>query len=222
MPVLSDENLGLMLSELVNRPTIATVNASKNPALLKSLWSLLTVYQWTPTIQGSVDAAIRAAMVQPGLTSHVSAIALTRDALVIDPDFFPFCLSPGYWADAQRAHFRGLIGQTTYPPPSYYGALASDAWKVVLPVAAGAVVAAFLPEELVGGAVALAATKLAGRTLTSAGSKALAKMATGIGLAGGGMALGNALNGPTPGDAARQDEMWRRYQIEARRRAMPS
>ena len=222
MPVLNDANLGLLLSELVNRPTIGTINASKNPGLLKSLWTLLTVYQWTPTIQASVDAAIRAAMTQPGLTSHVSAVALTRDALMSDPDYFPFCLSPGYWPDAQRAHFRGLVGQTTYRPPSYYGALASDAWKVVLPVAVGAAVATFLPEELVGGAVTIAAMKLAGKSLSSAGTKMLAKMATGTGLSASGFALANTLNGPLATDAGRQDEMWRRYQIEARRRALPT
>ena len=89
MPALSDVNLGLLLSELVNRPTVGTINASKNPGLLKSLWTLLTVYQWTPAIQTSVDAAIRAAMIQPGLTSHVSAVALTRDALMSDQTTSP-------------------------------------------------------------------------------------------------------------------------------------
>ena len=222
MPVLSDASLGLLLQELVNRPNIMTVNASANPAMLKALWSTLTFYQWAEAARPSVDAAIRAAMVMPGLTSHVSAVAQTRDAMMLDPDFYPFCLSPAYWPDAQRAHFRGLVGQTTYQPPSYYGALASDAMKALLPVFAGAAVAIALPEELIGGAVAIAAAKLSGRTLSSVASKAVAKLATGTGLAAGGSVLANTLSGPSAGSVARDTEMWRRYGIDAKRRALPS
>ena len=71
--------------------------------------------------------------------------------MMSDPDFFPFCLSPQYWPDAQRAHFRGLVGQTTYQPPSYWQSVGSDAAKLIGPVFIGAVAATFLPEELVGG-----------------------------------------------------------------------
>ena len=220
MPVLNDANLGLLLSELVNRPTIGTINVSKNPLLLKALWSALTFYQWAEAARPAVDAAIRAAIVQPGLTSHVAAVAQTRDALLADPDFYPFCLSPQYWPDAQRAHFRGLVGQTTYQPPSYWGALGRDVAKVVIPVAVGAGAAVALPEEVVGSLVALAATKVAGRAVTASVSKFVAKTAVGTLLSGGGTALANGLSGPSSGDAAHDAEMWRRYQIEAKRRML--
>ena len=221
MPTLSDANLSLLLQELVNRPTLATVNASANPSVLKALWTTLTFYQWVPSVRSSINAAIQAAMHVPGLTSHAAAIAQTRDALLADPDFYPFCLSAQYWPDAQRAHFRGLVGQTTYQPPSYFGALASDAMKILIPTLAGTVVAAFLPEELIGGMVTLAATKVAGRALSSTAMSFVAKMATGTGLAAGGSAVASTFNGKSSADAERDREMWRRYQIEARRRRTP-
>ncbi len=220
MPVLSDANLGLMLQELTNRPTIASVNGSSNAPVLKALWTSLTFYQWTPAVQPSIDGAIRAAMLQPGLTSHVSAVALTRDAMMREPDFFPFCLSPRYWPSAQAAYFRGPVDATTYQPPSYWHAVASEAAKMLFPVVAGAAVAWFLPEEMVGGAVALAAARLGGKTVTEAAGKMVGKLATGIGLSGGGMALGNSLGGTMPGDAAHESERWRRYKLEVKRRAM--
>lgn len=222
MPVLSDANLGLMLSELVNRPTISTVNASVNPPVLKALWASLTFYQWTPAVQPGIDASIRTAMTMRGLTSHVAAIALTLDAMMGEPDYYPFCLSPGYWPSAQQSYFRGPVKDTTYQPPSYWHAIASDVAKTLVPVLAGAAVAYLLPEELVGGAVLLAAARLSGRGVSEVAGKTIGKLVTGIGLSGGGMALGNSLGGPTPGDAAHEAERWRRYKLEAKRRALPS
>ncbi|MGI4794442.1 MAG: hypothetical protein ACRYG8_10280 [Janthinobacterium lividum] len=219
MPILSDENLGLMLQELVNRPTILTINGSANPAVLKGLWSALTFYQWTPSIQQGIDAAIQGAMRQPSIASHAKAVAQTRDAMMSDPDFFPFCLSPQYWPDAQRTHFRGLVSQTTYQPPSYWHALGRDVAKVVFPVVLGVGVGIALPEEMVGGAVALAATKVAGKAMTASATKFVAKTALGTTLAGTGTAVANTLSGPSAGDVAHDTEMWRRYRIEAKRRA---
>ena len=210
MPVLSDANLGLMLSELINRPTITTVNASANPAILKGLWSALTFYQWTPAARPTIDAAIRGALTRADIGSHAKAVAQTRDALLADPDFYPFCLSPQYWPDAQRSHFRGLVGQTTYQPPNYWNALGRDVAKVVIPVAIGAGVAIALPEEVVGGPVALAATRMVGQAVTASASKFIAKTAMGTALSGGGTALANSMSGPSSGDAAHDTEMWRR------------
>ncbi len=220
MPILSDANLGFLLSELVNRPTIGTVNASAAPDVLKGLWSALTFYQWTPAARPTIDAAIRGALVRVDISSHAKAIAQTRDAMLGDPDYYPFCLSPQYWPDAQRSHFRGLVTQTTYQPPGYWGALARDVVKTVGPVLLGVAVASALPEELVGGAVALAASRVAGKELTAGVTKAVAKLALGTGLAAGGSAVANAFSGPSASDAAHDTEMWRRYQIEAKRRAM--
>ncbi|MGI4797127.1 MAG: hypothetical protein ACRYG8_24355 [Janthinobacterium lividum] len=141
--------------------------------------------------------------------------------MMTDPDFFPFCLSPQYWPDAHRAHFRGLVGQTTYQPPSYWHALGRDVVKVVFPVVLGVGVGIALAEEMVGGAVALAATKVAGKALTASAAKFVAKTAGGTALAGTGTAMANTLSGPSAGDAAHNAEVWHRYQIEARRRVMP-
>ena len=161
-------------------------------------------------------------MLQPGLASHVSAVALTRDAMMREPDFFPFCLSSGYWPSAQAAYFRGPVDATTYQPPSYWHALASEVAKVLFPVVAGGAIAWFLPEEMVGGAVAMAAARLGGRAVTEAAGKMVGKLATGVGLSSGGMALGNSLGGTMPGDAVHEAERWRRYKLEVSRRALRS
>lgn len=188
--------------------------------VLKGLRTALTFYQWTPAVRQGFDAAIRAAQARHDTFRHANAIAQTRDAMMADPDFYPFCLSPMYWPDAQRAHFRGLVGQTTYQAPVYRSAVASDVTKLVLPVFAGAAVALFLPEEAVAGAVVLAATRVAEKAVTARAASFIAKTAIGTGLATGGSALANSMSGPLASDAARQDEMWRRYQLEARRRSM--
>lgn len=219
MPVLSDNNLSLLLQELPHRPTIQTINASPDRDILKGLWSAMTFYQWTPAVRQTIDAAIQSAMTRRDLVSAASAVAQTRDAMMADPDFYPFCLSPQYWPDAQRAHFRGLVGQTTYQPPAYWHAIGSDAMKMLAPVFIGVLVGVALPEELVGGAVALAATRIAGKALTETATKAAAKIAMGTGLAATGSVIANAFTGPSASAAAHDAEMWRRYQLEAKRRA---
>lgn len=217
---LGDAKLDLQLQELINGPRLSDIEASPIAGVLKGLWTALTFYQWTPAVRTGFDAGIRAAQARHDSFHQANAIAQVRDAMLADPDFYPFCLSPMYWPDAQRAHFRGLVGQTTYQAPVYWSAVASDAAKLVLPVLAGAGLALFLPEEAVAGAVAIAAARVVGREVTAKATGFIAKTVMGSGLAIGGSALASSLSGPSASDAARQNEMWRRYQIETRRRSM--
>ena len=207
--LLSDQNLDLLLQETpwgrggVDR----LIRSGPDPTKLRTFWTGLTIYrQGGQHFQNQFDQALSAAQGRNAWEPQLRAIAMTKRDMLAAPGDYPFCLTGQQWREHCQSLFGGMIDSTDYKPPSAMADLKSLVIKTLVGTFIGAVATYMIPEEAL---VATAAAGLGGNALK------------GMTMAIGSEVTNHLLPGGSPLDDLDKAEIWRRYQLESRRRKLP-
>ena len=207
--LLSDQNLELLLQETRwgSGGVTARITGSPDPAKFRAFWTGLTLYRLAAKdFQRRFDQALSDAAGRNAWTIHAQSVIQAKHDMMQAPGDYPFCLGPRQWREHCQALWGGLIDGNDYRPPNAYTDMLLMVGKTLFASAAGVGIALLLPEEAMAG-TALAAISGPGATKA-------------IGLAAANTVVEHALPTSNPLDDMAKATVWRRYQLENRRRKL--
>ena len=206
---ISDQSLELLLAETRwgTGGVAARITGSPDPAKMRAFWAGLSVYRLTGQhFQNCFDQALAAVTGKNRWSIYVQSVIQAKHDMMQAPGDYPFCLSPVEWREHCQKLWGGMIDSTDFRPPNAVADTLAIIAKTLFGVGAGIYVATLIPEGM-----------LAGTAIAAIGGPAMARGAL---VAGANTVVEHLLPSNNPLNDLATAAVWRRYQLESRRRKL--
>ena len=201
---MADDAVDLLLKEV--DAVWSLVSTAPDPARARALFVGLTLFRFDDTLKRMLEEQLTALRWRDGWTPFASWLTGLMFEVRDDPASWPFCLSEQEFDFHATQSFGGEIGKIegVYHPPSFYEDLGRDILGIMFGVGLGVLATAAFPEAAAGTALAASLSPPIARGL----------------LSGAGGIVGSHFFGKDPFDAATKSMLWKRYEIDYRRRQL--